>query len=144
MIEGEDRTSGVARTEEPAAAAPSPPCREEPAAGPADPWPTRIGVGFLGVIALVSVVALLILSAAPEAPGTQTERPVLEKEGEEAVQEVGEALAEEEPAAQITNNAATNAGTLGLLGQITAALAAVAAAAVGGIAGMLVGARRGG
>ena len=142
MTQGENHSTGVVRTEEPTAASTTP-RRDEPAgAAPADPWPNRLGIGFLGVIALVSVIALLILSAAPEAPGTQAQRPVLEKEGAEEAQPVGEALANKEPAAQITNNAATDAGTLGLLGQITAALAAVAAGAVGGIAGMLVGARR--
>jgi hypothetical protein len=144
MTEGENRTTGVARTEEPTVGS-SGTTRGEESAGlttrAADPWSNRIGVLLLGVIALFSIFALLIVSTRTEAPGTQTQRPVLEREGAEAAQPVAEELATEEPAAQVANNAATNAGTLGLLGQITAALAAVAAGAVGGLAGMLVGAR---
>ena len=140
MTEG-DRTTGVARSEEPRAGVPDTTRREEPGGlttHAAEPWSNRVGVLLLGVIALFSIFALLIVSARTEAPGsTPAQRPVVEKEGVEVEQP------KDQPAAQVANNAATNAGTIGLLGQITAALAAVAAGAVGGLAGVLVGARRG-
>ena len=91
-----------------------------------DSWTPRIGIIALGLVALLSVIALIYLSAQPEPPGT--------------VPQPAEA---EQPTATgpVAVEVANDTGALGLLGQIVGVLGTVAAAAIGGIAGFLTGAR---
>ena len=98
-----------------------------------DRWPLRLGITFLGTIALVCIFALIYVSQKPEPPGT------IEAADAQAT------AAEEGPtptqAGPVAAQVAGETGTLGLLGQIVGVLATVAAAAVGGIAGFLTGNR---
>jgi hypothetical protein len=98
-----------------------------------DRWPLRIGITFLGLIALVCVIALIYLSQKPAPPGTT----------EAADAQVAAAQEGSLPtqAGSVATQVAGATGTLGLLGQIVGVLATVAAAAVGGIAGFLTASR---
>ena len=98
-----------------------------------DRWPLRLGIAFLGLIALVCIFALIYLSQKPAPPGTTeaaNAQAAASKEGTPA-----------DAAGPVATQVAAETGTLGLLGQIVGVLATVAAAAVGGLAGFLTGAR---
>ncbi len=98
-----------------------------------DRWPLRLGIVFLGLIALLCVGALIFLSQKPAPPGTTEAADAQAAEAQKG--------ATNGAAGPVAVQVAGETGTLGLLGQIVGVLATVAAAAVGGIAGFLTGNR---
>jgi hypothetical protein len=109
---------------------------------PFDPWPVRIGVSALTVIALACIAGLFFLSSPAQTTGQQGSTIQTQTGTNQTQEGTNQTSAGDAPsptdAQAAPNAAATTASTLGVYSQIASVLATIAAACVGGISGLLV------